>query len=89
MTCGPSPVGRQKRLAKRDRKCAKMLGMETRHRQLRLTILDLLRKMPGLKVITIPKPPSFSSPKFTKSETPLPDATLAAAETKPDEPRKL
>ena len=70
MTCGPSPVGRRKRLVKRDRKCAKMLGMETQHRQLRLIILNLLRKMSRLKVIAIPKHPSFSCPKFSKSENP-------------------
>ena len=80
MRCESSPVGRHEWLAKRDRNCAKMLGMETRHRQLRLTVLDLLRKMSRLKVIAIPKPPSFSSPKFTKSESRPPDATLAAAE---------
>ena len=45
--------------------------------------------MTRLKVITIPKPPSFSSPKLTKSENPLRDATLAADETKPDELQKL
>ena len=66
-----------------------MLGMETRHRQLQLTVLELLRKNAPVKVIAIPKPPSFSSPKFSKSENPLRDATLAAAETKSDEPRKL
>ena len=63
--------------------------METRHRRLRLTILDRFQKMPRLEDVAIAKHPSFSCPKFTKSGNPLRDATLAAAETKPDEPQKL
>ena len=64
MTCGHSPVAQTNSLAKRDRKCAKMLGMETQHRQLRFTILDLLQKNAPVKRYSNRKTSLFFLPKI-------------------------